>query len=222
VRVVGPAAWALAIVFSEGWEHAGGDTIALPPLAVADLGAPGARVLVLDAQPLRGNREAAASLVAIAAAARHRLWITNAYFAPGHTAVRVLAQAAGRGVDVRLLLPGRTDVPIVRHAGHGYFADLLRVGVRIFEYQAAILHAKSLVADSHVAVVGSTNLDFRSFLFNAECNLVVFDDPFAAGLDRAFETDLAHSSEITRRDWRRRSLFHGAGDRLARLLSPVL
>ncbi len=221
VRVAGPAAWTMAIVFNEGWEHAGGEPIDLPPLAVAtDL--PGARVLVLDARPMRGNHEAAASLAAIAGAARERLWITNAYFAPGHTAVRVLARAARRGVDVRLLLPGRTDVPIVRHAGHGYFRDLLRRGVRIFEYGAAVLHAKSLVADGYVSVVGSTNLDFRSFLFNAECNLVVFDAPFAARLEQAFTGDLAQAAEITLPAWRRRSLLHRAGDRLARLLSPVL
>jgi cardiolipin synthase A/B len=222
VRVAGPAAWGMAIVFNEGWTYAGGPPIDLPPLAVAAPDLPGARVLVLDARPLRGNREAAASLVAIAAAARHRLWITNAYFAPGHTAVRVLAAAARRGVDVRLLLPGRSDVPIVRHAGHGYFAGLLRRGVRIFEYQAAVLHAKSLVADSYLAVVGSTNLDFRSFLFNAECNLVVFDLPFAAHLEHTFEDDLAHATEITLPAWRRRTPLHSIGDRLARLLSPVL
>jgi cardiolipin synthase A/B len=222
VRVAGPAAWGMAIVFNEGWTYAGGPPIDLPPLAVATPDLPGARVLVLDAQPLRGNREAAASLVAIAAAARHRLWITNAYFAPGHTAVRVLAAAARRGVDVRLLLPGRTDVPIVRHAGHGYFAGLLRRGVRIFEYQAAVLHAKSLVADSYLAVVGSTNLDFRSFLFNAECNLVVFDLAFAANLEHTFEDDLAQATEITLSTWRRRTYLHRTGDRLARLLSPVL
>jgi cardiolipin synthase len=222
VRVAGPAAWGMAVVFNEGWAYAGGPPIDLPPLAVAAPDLPGARILVLDAQPLRGNREAAASLVAIAAAARHRLWITNAYFAPGHTAVRILAAAARRGVDVRLLLPGRTDVPIVRHAGHGYFAGLLRRGVRIFEYQAAVLHAKSLVADSYLAVVGSTNLDFRSFLFNAECNLVVFDLPFAAHLEHTFEDDLAHSTEITLPTWRRRTALHRTGDRLARLLSPVL
>jgi cardiolipin synthase len=221
VRVIGPAAWAMAIVFNEGWEHAGGQPIDLPPLAVApDL--PGARVLVLDARPMRGNREAAASLVAIAAAARERLWITNAYFAPGHTAIRVLAHAARRGVDVRLLLPGRSDVPIVRHAGHGYFADLLHRGVRIFEYGAAVLHAKSLVADSHLSVVGSTNLDFRSFLFNAECNLVVFDAPFAARLEQTFAEDLTNSAEITLPAWQARPRLHRAGDRLARLLSPVL
>jgi cardiolipin synthase len=182
----------------------------------------GARVLVLDARPMRGNREAAAALVAVAAAARRRLWITNAYFAPGHTAIRVLGDAARRGVDVRLLLPGRSDVPIVRHAGHGYFADLLRRGVRIFEYQAAVLHAKSLVTDGYLAVVGSTNLDFRSFLFNAECNLVVLDAPFAARLERDFADDLAHATEIIPGAWRRRPLLHRAGDRLARQLSPVL
>ncbi|HVR11099.1 MAG TPA: phospholipase D-like domain-containing protein [Thermoanaerobaculia bacterium] len=221
VRVTGPAAWTMAIVFNEGWEYAGGEPIDLPPLTVApDL--PGARVLVLDARPLRGNREAAASLVAIAAAARERLWITNAYFAPGHTAVRTLAGAARRGVDVRLLLPGRSDVPIVRHAGHGYFGDLLRLGVRIFEYGAAVLHAKSLVADGYLSVVGSTNLDFRSFLFNAECNLVVFDAPFAARLEESFAGDLANAAEITLPAWRRRPLLHRAGDRLARMLSPIL
>jgi cardiolipin synthase len=221
VRVIGPAAWAMAIVFNEGWEHAGGQPIDLPPLAVApDL--PGARVLVLDARPMRGNREAASSLIAIAAAARKRLWITNAYFAPGHSAIRVLADAAHRGVDVRLLLPGRSDVPIVRHAGHGYFANLLHRGVRIFEYGGAVLHAKSLVADTHLSVVGSTNLDFRSFLFNAECNLVVFDAPFATRLEQTFEEDLTHSTEITLPAWQTRPRLHRTGDRLARLLSPVL
>jgi cardiolipin synthase len=224
VRVVGPAAWALSVVFSEGWEHAGGAPLDLAPLTVEGVGdaAGGARVLVLDAQPLRGNREAAAALTAIAAAARKRLWITNAYFAPGHHAVRVLADAAHRGVDVRLLLPARTDVPLVRHAGHGYFADLLGRGIRIFEYAAAVLHAKTLVADGYLSVVGSTNLDFRSFLFNAECNLVVLDAPFAARLERAFAADLTHATEIDAAAWRRRSLLHRAGDRAARLLSPLL
>jgi cardiolipin synthase len=222
VRIAGPAAWAMAIVFGEGWELSGGEPLELPPLAVAAPDLPGARIMVLDAGPFRGNREAASSLAAIAAAARERLWITNAYFAPGHTAVRILAAAASRGVDVRLLLPGRTDVPIVRHAGHGYFAGLLRRGVRVFEYQAAVLHAKSLVADGYLAVVGSTNLDFRSFLFNAECNLVVLDAAFGTRLEDAFVEDLAQATEITLPAWGRRGVLHRAGDRLARLLSPVL
>jgi cardiolipin synthase len=79
-------------------------------------------------------------------------------------------------VDVRLLLPGVIDVPVVRHAGHGHFADLLASGVRIFEYQRAVLHAKTLVADDYVTLVWSSNLDFRCFHFNAECNVVILDD----------------------------------------------
>ena len=160
--------------------------------------------------------------MAIAGAARRRLWITNAYFAPRRRALDFLGAAVRRGVDVRLLLPGRTDVRLVRHAGHGYFADLLARGIRIFEYQAAILHAKTLVADDRVCLVGSTNLDFRSFHFNAECNLVILDDDAGGVFARAFEEDLAQAEEITAARWRRRSLLHAAADAGARLLAPLL
>jgi cardiolipin synthase len=222
LRVTGAAAWEMATVFCEGWERAGGLPFALSPMALADVEEQGARVLVLDARPLRGSAEAISTLTSIAAAARRRLWITNAYFAPGHGAVRVLAAAARRGVDVRLLLPAHTDVRIVRHAGHGFFAALLRRGVRIFEYEAAVLHAKSLVADGYVSVVGSTNLDFRSFLFNAECNLVILDRDVAGTLEHAFRDDLGAATEVVAAAWRRRPLSHRALDRAARLLSPLL
>jgi cardiolipin synthase len=222
LRVTGPAAWEMATVFCEGWERAGGRPFELSPMVLKAAGEEGARVLVLDARPMRGSAEAISTLTAIAAAARARLWITNAYFAPGHGAVRVLSRAARRGVDVRLLLPARTDVPIVRHAGHGFFAALLRHGVRIFEYEAAVLHAKSLVADGYVSVLGSTNFDFRSFLFNAECNLVMLDREVAGTLERAFDNDLRSATEVTVAAWRGRTLGHRALDRACRVLSPVL
>lgn len=222
VRVRGPAAWEMSVVFQEGWEHAGGEPFELDPLPAQAAEAPGSRILVLDSQPKRGQAESAAVLAAIAAAVRKTLWITNAYFAPGHRALRILEEAADRGVDVRLLLPGKTDVPIVRRAGHGYYGTLLERGVRIFEYQDAILHAKTLVADGLVSVVGSTNLDFRSFLFNAECDLLVLCRETAATLEKAFRDDLEKSEEILLADWRRRPLAKKIGDRLARWLSPVL
>ena len=222
VKVSGPAAWEMAVIFAEGWEHAGGKPFAIPPLPAAEAERPGARVLVLDCRPGRGNAEAAAALAAIAGAARERLWITNSYFAPGHLAVRLLGEAAARGVDVRLLLQGTTDSPVVRHAGHGYFGALLRSGVRIFEYLGPILHAKSLVADGCVSVIGSSNLDFRSFLFNAEANLVIFDAETAKVLAEAFRQDLALANEILPKAWRQRPLHHRVEDRLARLLSPFL
>ncbi len=222
VRVEGPVAWEMAVVFSEGWARTGGDPLAIPSLSVSCDPEPGADVLVLDSRPFRGHHESASVLAAIAGAARRNLWITNAYFAPGRAAVRELGAAARRGVDVRLLLPGKTDAPIVRYAAHGMYADLLAAGVRIFEYQTAVLHAKSLVADGHVALVGSSNLDFRSFFFNAECNLVILHPQSAATLEQAFATDLAKAEEILADAWRNRPFLRRFRDGFARMLSPIL
>jgi cardiolipin synthase len=123
---------------------------------------------------------------------------------------------------VRLLLPGRSDVRIVRHAGHGFFSGLLSRGVRIFEYQPAILHAKTLVADGLVSVIGSSNLDFRSFELNAECNFVIEDVLTAERMEVAFQEDLDRSEEIRLAAWRRRNPLHRLGDSLARRLAPLL
>lgn len=222
VKVSGPTAWEMAVVFSEGWEHSGGDPFEIEPLPAEATELPGARILVLDSAPKRGQAESASALAAIAGAARKNLWITNAYFAPARGAIELLGDAAKRGVDVRLLLPGKTDVPIVRRAGHGYYRALLEHGVRIFEYQPSILHAKTLVADGLVSVVGSTNLDFRSFIFNAECDLLILCPETAGTLERAFLADLEQSEEVRLEDWRRRPLTKVIGDRLARWLSPAL
>jgi cardiolipin synthase len=156
------------------------------------------------------------------AASRKRLWITNSYFAPNRTAIRLLGRAAQRGVDVRLLLQGRTDMPLVRHAGRGNYSDLLASGVRIFEYQPAILHAKTLVVDDYVSVVGSSNLDFRSFYFNAECNVLIFDDATGQTMAQTFEEDLRQSLEMRLETWNQRPLAHRLSDALARCLSPLL
>src|SRR5664279_3218981 len=199
LRVEGPTAWEMALVFSEGWERSGGASLHLAPLTLTD--ASGARTLVLDSRPGRGHGETAAVLAALVAASRKRLWITNSYFAPNRMALRLLERAAQRGVDVRLLLQGRTDMPLVRHAGHGNFHDLLTSGVRVFEYQPAILHAKTFVVDDYVSVVGSSNLDFRSFYFNAECNVLILDDETGRTMARTFEEDLGQSREMRLETW---------------------
>lgn len=224
LEIAGPAAVEMAAVFAESWERGGGRTLDPEPELeeVAGTGEDGARVHVLDSRPGRGHRETAAVLAAVASLAEKRLWLTNAYFAPGRLAVRLLIAAAGRGVDVRLLLPGHTDVPLVRHAGHGWYRRLLANGVRVFEFLPAILHAKTLVADGELSIVGSTNLDARSFRFNSECNAVVLDRGLASDLEAAFEHDLLESREIAPGPWRRRGLVHRTGDRTARWLSPLL
>jgi cardiolipin synthase len=224
-RLEGPAAWEMAVVFREGWQGAGGAPFEIPPLALPPDDAPvpaGASLLVLDSAPGRGHEETASVLAAAIAASRERFWLTNAYFAPRRGALPLLADAARRGVDVRLLLPGVSDVPLVRHAGHGSYRHLLKHGVRIFEYRRAVLHAKSFVADGYLSMVGSTNMDFRSFHFNAECNVVALDAVVANTLEEQFTVDLADAAEITLAEWDRRTRAHKAGDALARMLSPLL
>jgi cardiolipin synthase len=219
-RVEGSAAWELAVVFEEGWRHAGGPAIGLGPGRVG--GVAPSRVLVLDSRPGRGNLEVSSAFAAIVAGARRRLWITVAYFAPSQRVIRILGEAAARGVDVRLLLPGKSDVQLMRHAGHGFYDDLLKRRVRVYEYEAAVLHAKTLVADGFLSAIGSSNLDFRSFELNAECNFVIACDRVGKTMEERFEEDLARSSEVREPAWGARGSAHRMGDALARRLSPVL
>ncbi|HEX2254824.1 MAG TPA: phospholipase D-like domain-containing protein [Thermoanaerobaculia bacterium] len=222
VRVTGGAAWELALVFAEGWKIATGERLALgtwrqQPVRPGDEG-----IVVLDSRPGRGAGEAEAVLAGVLGGARERLWVTNSYFAPKHIVRHALKRAARRGVDVRLLLPGESDLPVVLHAGHGEYAGLMAAGVRIWEYQPSILHAKTLVADGRVSLIGSSNLDFRSFHFNGEVNLVVLGEATGAEMERLFEHDLEVSRPVDPAAWRRRGLLHKAGDRAARILSPLL
>ena len=191
---------------------------------VIEVAAPEDRaVLVLDPRPGRGQGEMLSVLSALLGGARERLWITTPYFAPPRRALTFLLTAARRGVDVRLLLPSaRTDVPLIRHAAHGAYHALLESGVRVFEYERATLHAKTMVVDGYASLIGSSNLDFRSFWLNAECNVLVFDDACAAALERSFRGDLASSREITMDAWQQRTWSHRMLDTTARALRWAL
>lgn len=226
-RVTGAVVPELASVFAEGWQRAGGEPIpgVLPVTRTISRDTlpeeqPG--VLILDGRPGRGQPESISVLASLVGAARERLWITTPYFAPPDGGLYILIDAAQRGVDVRLLLPGRTDVPLLRHAAHGAYARLLRGGVRIFEYAPCILHAKTMVCDGHLAVIGSANLDFRSLWFNAECNLLLSDDATARAMEQHFEADLAESTEIVLATWQARGMWHRVGDAMARSLRVLL
>ena len=132
--------------------------------------------------------------------------LTNAYFVPDAQLKAALVAAAGRGVDVRLLLPSSTDSALVFHAGRSNYDELLAGGVKIFERRDVLLHAKTAVVDGVWATVGSTNFDWRSFLHNDEVNAVVLGTGFGERMRAAFEADIAKSNEITLEQWRRRPL----------------
>jgi cardiolipin synthase len=132
----------------------------------------------------------------VAAAARETLWLTDAYFAGSPTYVQALRSAARDGVDVRLLVPGGTDIPILRPLSRAGYRPLLEAGVRVFEWKGPMLHAKTAVADGHWSRVGSSNLNVASWLGNYEMDVVTEDPRFAAAMEQMYLDDLSNATEI--------------------------
>ena len=149
--------------------------------------------------------------------ARTRIDITCAYFVPPLVLRRALVNAAKRGVRVRLILPGITDVPLVRTVSVGYYGRLLKHGVEIYEWDTSVLHAKTMVVDSVWSTIGSANLDGRALFLSYEANAAAIDLPLAAAMQKQFERDLRHCHRITLQEWQERSLSQRI---LEILLSP--
>ena len=147
-----------------------------------------------------------ATLLSAIGSAETSVRLTNAYFAPDPQLLAALEAAAKRGADVTLILPGQTDSWLVFHAGRGYYERLLRSGVKIFERRGVILHSKTALIDGVWATVGSTNLDWRSFLHNYEVNAVVLGAEFGSQVQAMFDKDLAGSDAITLEQWERRPI----------------
>ena len=158
-----------------------------------------------------------ATLLSAIGSAETSVQLTNAYFAPDPQLLAALESAAARGVDVKLILPSQTDSWLIFHAGRGYYERLLRGGVRLFERRGVLLHSKTALVDGVWATVGSTNLDWRSFLHNHELNAVVLGAGFGAQLQAMFDADLAGSEEITLGSWLRRPLDQRAKELFARM-----
>ncbi|MBU4499754.1 MAG: cardiolipin synthase B, partial [Gammaproteobacteria bacterium] len=147
-----------------------------------------------------------ATLLSAISSAEVSVNITNAYFAPDPQLLDALEAAARRGVNVTLILPSQTDSWLVFHAGRNYYDRLLQAGVKIHERQGVILHSKTALIDGVWATVGSTNLDWRSFLHNYELNAVVLGPEFGQQVQAMFDKDLAASRTITLEQWQRRPL----------------
>ncbi|MGY8904297.1 MAG: cardiolipin synthase [Burkholderiales bacterium] len=147
-----------------------------------------------------------ATLLSAIGSAEISVRVTNAYFVPDPQLLTALEAAAGRGVEVVLILPSQTDSWLTFHAGRGYYHQLLVAGVKIYERRGVILHSKTALIDGVWATVGSTNLDWRSFLHNYELNAVVLGTEFGSQVQAMFDKDLAASDAITLAQWERRPL----------------
>ncbi len=221
VKMAGGIAWECAVLFGESWLASGGDPMRFGP-HLTGTQKTAMDCLLLDSRPGRGVQEVYAAFAAIIGAARERLWITNAYFAPNRQILNCLKRAAQRGVDVRLLLPRQSDIPIIKAASRGYYSELMAAGVKVFEYLPAVLHAKTVVADAYLGVIGSTNFDFRSFAFNHECNVLSYDADLARALEEHFLLDIGQASRIEPGRWSGRPWWRKWLHRGARALAPVL
>jgi len=209
VRFTGPAVLQLQATFAKGWAEATGELLTgteLFPALGEDDTSGAMRATLLHTAPTIGSTAAERLLALSIAAARHTLYITNSYFVPDKDFVRLLREAAGRGVDVRVLTPGTlNDVKSTWYAGRAQYERLLEGGVRIFWYQPAMIHGKSFVVDGCWASIGTMNFDNRSLAFNDESNLLVLDDDFGRTVREMFLDDLTRSTEVTLEQFRRRS-----------------
>jgi cardiolipin synthase len=163
-------------------------------------------VRAIGSEPDEAFSHIYATLLSAIESAETSVYITNAYFVPDPQLLATLEASAGRGVDVTLILPSATDSWLVFHAGRRSYDRLLRAGVKIYERRGALLHSKTALIDGVWATVGSTNLDWRSFLHNYELNAVVLGPKFGEQVREMFDQDLAESDAINLAEWERRPL----------------
>ncbi|MGI9120482.1 MAG: phospholipase D-like domain-containing protein [Acidimicrobiales bacterium] len=207
MRIEGPAVRDIVGGFLENWVDATQrilDRTHLPELAPFD---DGVAVQISRSSPEHGISPAEELILAATTGARERLWITTAYFAPRRAVIDELVAAAGRGVDVRLLVNGpHIDKEMVRRAGQRSYSRLLEGGVRVLEYQRTMMHAKVVVADDGWANVGTANWDNRSLSLQEEMNCSIADPAVVAEIEKDFVDDFGDSEEIDLGRWRNRPL----------------
>ncbi len=218
VRVEGPAVAELQKLFLDTWQAQKGP--ALPPRdyfpALKEEGKD--LVQVLGSTPGRTNRITFVMYAAAITFAQHAVHLTTAYFIPDDQILKAFTDAARRGVDVKLILPSTTDSQLALNAQRSNYSALLKAGVKVYELRGAMLHAKTAVIDDVWSTVGSSNMDYLSFLSNDEVNVVVVDREFAAQMETMFARDLTASDEIRWDEWRRRTLLSRLEEGIAHLL----
>jgi cardiolipin synthase len=192
IEIRGPAVPAIAGAFADVWATLG------PPLtdSPSAIAAPAGRMALRVVATLPATAGLFRVEQLVAALARSRLWLTDAYFHATINYVHGLRAAAEDGVDVRLLVPNATDIPLLKPLSRAGYKPLLEAGVRVFEWNGTMLHAKTAVADGHWARVGSSNLNLASWLGNCEMDVVIEDDAFAQLMERAYIEDLQNATEI--------------------------
>jgi cardiolipin synthase A/B len=219
IQIEGPAVAEFQKLFMDTWARQKGPELAqknyFPQLKRKgdDL------MRVIGNTPGEENRVTFIMYVSAIIFAEKSIHLTNAYFVPDNQTMTALTDAAKRGVDVRLIVPGTSDSGLVFYAGRSHYGDLLESGVKLYERRGGMLHAKTAVIDGVWSTVGSTNLDLWSFARNDEVNTVILGQDFAAEMEAMFAADIKASNEITQQVWKSRPLTSHIKEWFSRLLS---
>jgi cardiolipin synthase A/B len=222
VQATGPVSAQMQAIFSEDWTFTTGEILAgekfYPRLE------PAGEILAQAIKVSHGDSSSLAAMLHYVTiqSARRSIHIQNAYFVPTRQVRQALIEAARRGVDVRIMVPGRhIDEPLVRMASRRHYGELLTGGVRIFEYNRTMMHQKDAVIDGIFSVIGSINFDARSLHENAEESLAFYDREFGARLEAVFAADEKYCREITYERWKRRSLEQRLAEMVSGLFEPL-
>lgn len=222
IRVEGPVVAEYQKRFRQTWEQQKGPIL---HQALADPPAPAAgdlQVQVVANTPAAKEHTVYRGLLVALALARHSARLTTGFFAPTPDLLEALRAAARRGVEVELLVPSRSTSDLAIKAGRSYYEDLLEDGVRIYEFQGRVLHAKTVVIDGDWSTVGSSNLDWRSVVFNNEINTVILSREFGGELEAMFHDDLGQAKAIDLASWKHRRFAERFNEWKARLFEVVL
>ncbi len=223
VRITGPAVSALQFSFAVDWNFMG------QPLIEEDgrtlrhtISSDTIGMQVLTSGPTSQWSNIAFVLFKAIANAKKRIYIQTPYFLPTESLLKALQSASLSKVDVRVMIPRRSDSKLLRNASFSYIAECLRSGIKIYLYDAGMLHAKTLVIDDEFSTIGSTNFDFRSFEHNFECNLFMYSRKVNLEMTEIFLNDQQKCTRITASSWRRRPILQKCIESIVRLLSPIL
>ncbi len=217
VQIEGPAVAEFQKLFLDTWQRQKGPKLPernyFPDLKEMgnDL------VQVVGSSPGEMNRITFIMYVSAITFAENSVHLTNSYFVPDQQMAKALTEAARRGVDVKIILPSISDSPLAFYAGKYYYSNLLKSGVKLYELRKALLHAKTAVIDGVWSTVGSTNMDFWSFLKNDEINAIILSRQFAVEMEKMFAADLKDSVQIQLENWKKRPLFPRIREWLAHL-----
>ena len=220
LQIVGPVVAQLEKLFREHWREQQGPDLALPeperPVAGNEV------IRIVGSAPKHVTARYYVTVLTAIRNAESSIWVTSAYFVPTHQEKERLLQAARAGIDVRLLLPSHSDSSPALEVQHSHYKDLLEAGVKIYERQDGILHSKTLVVDGVWSIIGSSNFDHRSVLFNDEVDAVVLGNDTGAQLRSLFQADLEHANPIDLQEWKKRGALTKLREKFWRLWENLL